>query len=314
MKKILLTILFVLSFSAGFAQNKDAVIRDFLRSVGEADTTTGAVTGAIARTWMNEFFREASYYGAFMRETTYVAAAGRDSFPLPADFLFVQAVRKSIPNRGHDFPLSDSAPSFYERTDTIRQSVARPDTALAQDVVAIRSAYRKDLTSGTIKHLVQIQPESVSRVANTPSDYYYYNGQPYPKVTWGKKATFGDTIFAEVSAILPQYGVYVRDTSDVLAGLRQKFLTLFPPPVRADTLWVQYAGQMDTAAVAADSTRPITSVEISLRPAIGHYLKEQYYRKKGFFTEADYWMARWKTLLCSHAVARGIRIAPILCR
>lgn len=417
MKKLLLVLFCTLFCTSVFAQNKDAIIQGFLRSVGETDTTTGSVTGAIARNWMNEFFREASYYGVFMRETVYVTAADRDTFILPSDFLFAQQVRKgrdvrSAPapkGKNRYFELSDSAPSFFERIDTVVVSTVRPDTALPGDVVGItycykknatdkvlrpliyvppdsleklgralatrtlppeflserldtiipsitqpinlmrsdvfdiRAAYRKEAGTGKLIYMVKIPAESLARVANTASDYFYFSGQSTPRIVFGQKKTFADTVYAEVlvasdfytyiglptpsirfgktpttadtcfcqvRAINPMYGFIANDTSiHKVERPVEKFLTLTPPAVRAETLWVNYAAMIDTAATATDSSRPIMSMETAVRPAIGQYLREQYYRKKGFTADADYWFGRWHELLTRHAITRGIRIA-----
>lgn len=409
-RAIMLAIFFSGLWGAVQAQNKDAIFKDFLRAVGETDTTTGAgrVTGAIARTWMNEFFRKAAYYGVFMKETSYVAAAGLDSFRLPGDYLFPHNVRKTIAGRPHDMYLSDSAYGAYTRTDTVVLSTTKPDNALTgdvgdvitcykknatdkvirplikvspdslekvgralltrslppaflseridtliasatqpinllrSDVFDVRAAYRKESGTGKLLPVVQVTPDSLQKIGTNPFDYFYFSGQPTPRFVLGQKKSFADSIFIEVlvasdfysfspfpfptltmgkipssadscfclvSAILPRYLAEVADTSDASLGVRLKWLRLDPAAVRADTLKLTYAAQMDTAGTAVDSVRPITSMENSTRPAISDYLKEQYYRKNGQQAEADKWGMEWQKLLITHALQRGIRIA-----
>ncbi len=278
-----------------------------MRMVGETDTTTGELTGAIVRTWLNLGLREFSNYGVFLKETTYVTAAGRDTFRLPVDYVFAHRVTKTIGGAAHDYPLSDSAPGFYERTDTIIQSTSVPNVNMTKDVFEVRTAWRKETGSlgGAIKGLVRIAPESTQRVAAGQSDYYYFIGQPFPRITFGKKASFGDTVFAEVVAVLPSYTAY--DTGGV-ATTDRGFFRLFPPAVRSDTIKMTYAAELDTIP-SVDTAAQIQGLPLNVRPALPLYMMEKYYRKHGFTAEAEKALADWRGILVVNAIMREIRIA-----
>ena len=303
---ILLCIFFAGLRGTVFAQDKNAVMNDFLRMVGETDTTTGEVTGAIMRTWINNALREFGSMGAFVRETSYVAASGRDSFSLPIDFIGPQRVRKTIAGRAHDYLLSDSGGNFYERTDTVAQSNTIPNVNLTADVVEVRTCYRKNLADGQIKPLIRIPPESLGRIANTPSDYYYFIGQPFPRLVFGKKASFGDTVFAEVVATLPSYAF--QDTGTVATSGRG-WLLLFPPPTRADTIKLTYLAELDTMASVGTTATGIQNLPPNVRPALPKYMAEKYYKKHGMEAEGKDYEAQWKEILITNAILRGIKVA-----
>lgn len=163
LRKLFLVIFFI-SWRVAEAQNQSAIIADFRRVVGEPDST-GAVTGAIARTWLNMGLREFANYGVLQRETTYVAKAGSDTLFLPIDFLYPKTVKKTLfQKKSYRVPLQDSGLNAFTRMDTVVLSTARPDTTLAADVKRIEFCYKKSAADKVIRPLIQVSQDSLEVV------------------------------------------------------------------------------------------------------------------------------------------------------
>ena len=327
MKKLLLVLLSIYSLfgASALAQSRATILRQLRQFVGEPDTA-GTLTNIKAREFLNGAVREFALWGTVQKRQILTGATGRDTFQLNTDFLFPLSVQKTLVNRSHKLALSPISPDsantaylrnmpngfLFERTDTIKQSVAKPDTFLAQDVYIVRSAYRKEAGTGKLIWLVQIPPESLSRVANTASDYFYFTGQPYPKVTFGKKATFGDTVFAEVLAIIPRYFIY--DVRGAASDAGRRMLHLFPPMVRADSVYLIYGAVVDSVINGADAANwdsaqaPIGDVEKTLRPALIYWMAAAYYRMIQLTAEGDYFEQRWREILTRWAISRGLSV------
>lgn len=387
------------------AQNARDLLHDFRRVIGEPDSTGGAVTDAIAFSWLNLGLYEFSTYGVFKRETTYVLAAGRDSFQLPIDFLYPNFVRKTIAGRPHDYPLSDSTPGFWERIDTVVVSTVRPDTTLAgdvadirycykknaadkvirplikvspdslekvgralvtrtlppeflseridtvisstttplnllrSDVFEVRAAFRKDKQTGRLLPIVRVTPDSLQKMAANPSDYFYFIGQPTPRIVLGQKSPFADSIFLEVvvasdfytfigqptpsirfgkiatsadscfcqvAAVLPVYAV--SDTAKI-GNRSTNWLYLFPPPVRADTLKVGYCAQLDTMASATDSIAGLPNLQLAVRKALVDYMAAQFYLKKEKYEQYQAKETAWREIVNRYGLYRGQKVA-----
>lgn len=404
MKKLFIGFLFALFPLAAMAQNQSAMLADFRRIVGEPDST-GSVTGAIARTWLNLGLREFANYGAFMRDTTYVAAAGSDTLRLPTDFLYPRGVFKTLyDKKSFRIPLSDTGLKTIQRMDTIVLSTTRPDTILAADIVKIRycykkaatdkairplvqvpaeslaivgralltrslppqflserldtiipsttqpinilrtdvfeirSAYRKDLTSGKLIPLVRTPAESLYRVATTPADYYYFSGQPSPRIVFGQKKGFADTVYAEAvvasdfftfishpyprlimgkipttadscfcqtEAVLPNYSF---DDTGKVATTGRGFLRFYPPIVRADTILLNYFTTMDSLPSADNDTGSWQRLELNVRGALLNYMAEQYYDRKSMPDLANKHGAKWREIMTRWAIMRGFPV------
>lgn len=305
MKKILILVLLLFLPKITIAQTQGYVIKQFRDIVGEP-RNTGEVTDSIAWQWLNLALREFANYGVNVRETSYVAAAGRDSFSLPIDFIRPQWVRKTIASRAHDIDLSDSTSSTYVRTDTLILSATKPDNPLSGDVVDIVAAYKKENPlTGKIKSLTRVPPESLYLVAGTPQSYYFFLPQPFPTMTMGQKASFSDTAYVIVNAIVPKY--ILSDTGK--SNLQRGWLRLVPPPVRADTVKMTYIAEMDTMVRADTALYPISVLSNNIRPALPKYMAEKYYKKHGFTADGLDYEKQWMGLLISNAIMKGIKVA-----
>ncbi len=90
-------------------------------------------------------------------------------------------------------------PEFLsERIDTVVASNSTPLNLLRSDVFDVRSAFRKDKQSGKLLPVVKIAPDSLQKIATNPSDYFYFVGQPIPRIVLGQKSSLSDTIYLEV--------------------------------------------------------------------------------------------------------------------
>lgn len=410
MKKLLLAATFALFCSSAFGQNQSALINDFRRLVGEPDST-GAVTGAIARTWLNLGLREFANYGAFMRETTYVVAAGSDTLRLPVDFLYPRTVLKTLyDKKSFRIPLSDTGINTIQRLDTIVLSTVRPDMVLAADVVGINFCYKKAATEKSIRPLIQVPPDSLEKIGralatrvlppeflserldtlipstttpiNTlrtdvfdiravfkkeagtgkllplvrvaadslqkisvnPIDYYYFSGQPSPRIVFGQKRSFNDTMYMEVivasdfftfvghpyphlimgkiptsadtcfcqtAALLPNYSF--SDTGKIATSGRG-FLKFYPPIVKADTVVLNYFAtmdtviSMDTTVIDSSANRFYKALEVNVRGALLSYMAELYYDRKEMNEKANKYGARWRETMTRWAILRGFPV------
>lgn len=192
---------------------------------------------------------DTEYIPTFLPETKRLRIAvnaGQDTVKLPSDFGRMVSIAKRLSGgkRGAVSPIAPESASLaylrqmpqsflFERLDTVIRSATKPEVSLSSDVYTITSGYRKDGTTKEIFPLIQVPRDSLSKIGTDKRLYYYFVGQPFPRVNFAQAGSVTDTAYFEVLAILPRY--FVNESYDSM-----HILNLFPAPAAADTLFISY--------------------------------------------------------------------------
>lgn len=180
--------------------------------------------------------------------------AGQDTVKLPSDFGNMVSIFKKLTGgkRGAVSPIAPESASLaylrqvpqsflFERVDTVTRSATKPEVAMKGDVYAVISGYRKEGSTKEIFPLIRVTPDSLTKIGTNKSIYYYFVGQPSPRINFAQAGSIYDTAYFEVLAILPRY--FASNSYDSM-----HVLNLFPPPIATDTLFISY-NPLQTKAV-----------------------------------------------------------------